>query len=134
MERIISDVSELAQIAAEIVEKISHPVICFEGEMGAGKTTFIRHMVDQMGSEDEVSSPTFALVNEYMTNKGVVYHFDFYRIEDESEAYDMGLEEYLYSGNACWIEWSQKVVDLLPEKKHVLQIEKFGEKRKIIFR
>jgi tRNA threonylcarbamoyladenosine biosynthesis protein TsaE len=87
----------------------------FEGEMGAGKTTFIQALCKTMGVTAPVQSPTFSLVNEYITSDNIlVYHFDFYRIRTQAEALDIGFEEYLYSGNYCFIEWSSKIPDLLP--------------------
>jgi tRNA threonylcarbamoyladenosine biosynthesis protein TsaE len=92
-------------------------VISFFGPMGAGKTTFIKTICKKMGVEDNVTSPTYSLVNEYRNNKGeTIYHFDFYRIKDEKEALDMGFEDYLYSGNPCLIEWPEKVSTLLPKE------------------
>jgi tRNA threonylcarbamoyladenosine biosynthesis protein TsaE len=90
--------------------------IAFFGSMGAGKTTFIKTICKKLGVEDNVTSPTYSLVNEYRNNKGeTIYHFDFYRIKDENEALDMGFEDYLYSGNLCLIEWPEKVSGLLPQ-------------------
>ena len=95
-----------------------HRVFAFDGVMGAGKTTFIKKLVEQMGSIDIVNSPTFAIVNVYDVEqpyKGEVYHFDCYRLKDLREAMDFGAEEYLYSGNYCFIEWPEKIEALLPE-------------------
>jgi len=90
-------------------------VITFHAEMGVGKTTFIKEIVKQLGVEDNSSSPTFSLVNEYETlNKEIVYHFDLYRLNSEEEAYDMGIDEYFYSGNWCLIEWPDKTPNLIP--------------------
>ncbi len=116
--------NDLPRIAKDILNEIKNPVILFKGEMGAGKTTFIKNLLQEMGAEDEVSSPTYALVNEYQTPQGIVYHFDFYRIEDEEEAYDMGWEEYAYSGNLTLVEWPERIANLIPEKYHTLQIIK----------
>ena len=96
-------------------------VFIFEGEMGAGKTTFIKALCAELGVEDVVSSPTFSLVNEYARDTGVVYHFDFYRIRDIREAYDIGYEEYFYSGHICLIEWPERIEELLPE--HYIKVE-----------
>jgi len=96
----------------------SHRVFAFDGPMGAGKTTFIKKLVEEMGSMDIVNSPTFAIVNVYdveQPHKGEVYHFDCYRLKDIREAMDFGAEEYLYSGNYCFIEWPEKIEALLPE-------------------
>lgn len=91
-------------------------VIAFYGSMGAGKTTFIKALCEQLGVDDVITSPTFAIVNEYTAGNGEpVYHFDFYRIKKIDEVYDMGYEDYFYSGNLCLIEWPELIEDLLPE-------------------
>ena len=103
-----------------------HRVFAFDGVMGAGKTTFIKQMVKEMGSMDIVNSPTFAIVNLYdveQPHKGEVYHFDCYRLKDIREAIDFGAEEYLYSGNYCFIEWPEKIEALLPEDTVWVKIE-----------
>ncbi len=106
---------QLGELSKEVLNKASGKVLLFYGEMGVGKTTLIKEMVKQLGSSDQSSSPTFSLVNEYRTHKNEpLYHFDFYRINDESEALDMGVDEYLYSGHWCFIEWPDKVKNLLP--------------------
>lgn len=95
-----------------------HRVYAFDGQMGAGKTTFIKHLCENMGTADIVNSPTFAIVNVYDVEKpykGEVYHFDCYRLKDIREAIDLGAEEYLYSGNYCFIEWPEMIETLLPE-------------------
>lgn len=90
-------------------------IFVFEGEMGAGKTTFIKAILKELGVRDVVSSPTFSIVNEHEAGGRIFYHFDFYRIKSLQEAYDIGYEEYFYSGNACFIEWPQKIEEILPE-------------------
>ncbi len=91
-------------------------VFAFYGEMGAGKTTLIKAVCKQMNVSDTVTSPTFSIVNEYQTEEGgIVYHFDFYRINKMEEAMDMGYEEYFFSGNYCFLEWPEKIENLLPE-------------------
>ena len=95
-----------------------HRVFAFEGQMGAGKTTFIKHLCEQMRTTDVVNSPTFAIVNVYDVTQpysGEVYHFDCYRLKDIREAMDFGAEEYLYSGNYCFIEWPDMIAPLLPD-------------------
>lgn len=91
-------------------------VFAFYGKMGTGKTTFIKAICEEMGVEDVITSPTFAIVNEYTTSQGApVYHFDFYRIKKIEEVYDMGYEDYFYGGNLCFLEWPELIEDLLPE-------------------
>ena len=111
--------------ATDILEKCgSKRVFAFDGKMGAGKTTFIKHLCEAMGSEDVVNSPTFAIVNVYeVANGEEVYHFDCYRIKDIREAMDFGAEEYLYSGNYCFIEWAEMIEPLLPEDTVWVKIE-----------
>lgn len=99
-------------------EQDPHRVFAFEGKMGAGKTTFIKYLCEQMGTMDVVNSPTFAIVNVYdieQPYRGEVYHFDCYRLKDIREALDFGAEDYLYSGNYCFIEWPEMIAQLLPE-------------------
>ncbi|MRI63755.1 tRNA (adenosine(37)-N6)-threonylcarbamoyltransferase complex ATPase subunit type 1 TsaE [Ornithobacterium rhinotracheale] len=124
---------DLLPIAQEILPQLRQPVVLFRGEMGVGKTTLITAMLQTMQSEDEASSPTYALVNEYQTAKGTVYHFDFYRINSEEEAYDMGWEEYAYSGDFCFVEWPEKIENLLPENHHTINIENHDGERHISF-
>jgi len=113
----LHSLSELPVVADKFLHATrGKKVFAFFGAMGAGKTTFIKALCNELGVVDVVTSPTFALVNEYSTNKqDVLYHFDFYRIERLEEVYDMGYEEYFYSGNVCFIEWPDKVAELLPE-------------------
>ena len=106
---------ELPAIAKDIIKSTKSKVLLFYGEMGVGKTTLIKEIVKQLGSLDTVSSPTFSLVNEYhTTNDEKIYHFDFYRINNENEALDIGIEEYFYSDCWCLVEWPNKVKNLLP--------------------
>ena len=108
-------ISELNLVAKEILSSVKYKALLFYGEMGAGKTTLIKELCKELGIEDVANSPTFSLVNEYHTaNSEIVYHFDFYRIEDENEAYDIGIEDYFYSDAWCLIEWPQNIENLLP--------------------
>jgi tRNA threonylcarbamoyladenosine biosynthesis protein TsaE len=109
-------VDELRKVAKEFITRAGRcPVWLFYGDMGSGKTTFIKSMCGELGVVDAMSSPTFSIVNEYKTvDDKVIYHFDFYRIKDETEAYDIGSEEYFYSGNLCLIEWPDKIPSLIP--------------------
>ena len=114
---------EIKAVAQQILEKNPHKVILFHGEMGVGKTTLIKHLAKELGVNGVTSSPTFSLVNEYQaTNNQLVYHFDFYRLNKETEAMDMGADEYFYSGNWCFIEWAEKIPNLVPESHSVIQI------------
>ena len=115
MEMIFS-LSTIDLAVAHFFNSNSHKVVLFNGLMGAGKTTFIKSLCKHLGVEDVTSSPTFSLVNEYKTLEGSsIYHFDLYRINSEIEALDMGIDDYLYSGNWCFIEWPEKIPNLLPD-------------------
>ena len=115
--------NELSLVAKEVLAKSKYKIVLFYGEMGSGKTTLIKEIVKQLNVSDNASSPTFSLVNEYYTQSNEsVFHFDFYRIEDETEALDMGVEEYFYSDNWCFIEWPNKVENLLPLKSTMITI------------
>ncbi len=112
----IGSQEELPRLAAAIVEQLAaHPVVAFHGAMGAGKTTLIREIAAAMGVDGEVTSPTFAIVNEYITATGEpIYHFDLYRMENAAEALDIGAGEYFDSGEVCLVEWPEKAAQLLP--------------------
>lgn len=120
---IVYTLADIDLVAQRLLAYLTERVIVFRGEMGAGKTTLIKALVKAMGSSDTVSSPTFALVNPYMSEEGTIYHFDFYRIKKEEEAFDIGFEEYLYSGDWCFIEWAERVPSYLPEKYIAIDIE-----------
>lgn len=106
---------QLSEVALEVIANAEHKILLFYGDMGVGKTTLIKEIFKQLQVEDNVSSPTFSLVNEYHTSTDdIVYHFDFYRIDDEEEALDMGVEEYFYSNRWCLVEWPNKIENLLP--------------------
>jgi tRNA threonylcarbamoyladenosine biosynthesis protein TsaE len=124
-EIVIDSLDELKDVAEAVVESLDgRNVVAFCGAMGAGKTTLISAIMEHLGSEDTVTSPTFALVNQYGTAAGeAVYHFDFYRINRIEEVFDMGYEEYFYSGDLCLIEWPELIEDLLPEDAMVVKIE-----------
>ena len=113
---------ELAEVAKTILKNVQSKTLLFYGEMGTGKTTLISAMVKEMGGTDSASSPTFSIVNEYMVTDDTVYHFDFYRLKNQYEALDMGIEDYFCSGSWNFIEWPEKIVDLLPENVTVLEL------------
>lgn len=125
----IHSTEELPKVAAEVMDALAgRSVVAFFGQMGAGKTTLISALMEYLGSSDTVTSPTFALVNQYYTGAGEpVYHFDFYRINSLAEAFDMGYEEYFYSGDLCLVEWPEKIEQLLPEEVVVVRIEALDE-------
>lgn len=133
MEFKIKELSELAEVAKSILRDFKHKIILFKGELGVGKTTLIKMLLKEMGSTDEVSSPTFSIINEYDSPKGKVYHFDFYRIKSEEEVLDFGAEEYIDSGNWCLIEWPEKIENLLPEEFHTIKIVSENGRRNIFF-
>ena len=114
----IRGVEALKEVSEQLIAlRDAADVIAFYGSMGAGKTTLIKDLCHRMGVTDEVNSPTFAIVNEYVTEEGEpVYHFDFYRIKRLEEAYDIGYENYFYSGHLCLIEWPELIEPLLPER------------------
>lgn len=104
----------------------------FEGEMAAGKTTFIQAICKALGVEDRVSSPTFSIVNEYEMANDLIYHFDFYRLKSLQEAYDIGYEEYFFSGHYCFVEWPQKVAPLLPENYIRIELQIKSENERVL--
>ena len=112
----ITSQDELPDVARAVIRSLGRrTVVAFRGGMGAGKTTLIREIVAALGSADTVTSPTFAIVNQYKAGKERIHHFDFYRIDDQREAYDFGYEEYFYSGDLCLVEWPEKIEPLRPE-------------------
>ena len=133
MEFIINSLDEIPEVANKIINQLQYKLITFEGEMGAGKTTFIKEFVKALGTSDEVSSPTFSIVNEYDTDKGKVYHFDFYRLNHEDEALDFGIEEYLFSNQYCLMEWPNKIANFIPDEHHTISIENVNGSRHLNF-
>lgn len=119
MDYIITDIFQIDAVAAEFVKQIGdRRIFAFYGEMGAGKTTFVKAVCQQLGVEDVVNSPTFAIVNEYDSARldCPIYHFDFYRIRRLEEAYDIGVDDYFYGGGLCFIEWPELIEPLLPDE------------------
>jgi tRNA threonylcarbamoyladenosine biosynthesis protein TsaE len=112
----IPSISELPFAASAIIKYSGdYNIFLFYGDMGAGKTTLIKSLCECLGTTEAVTSPTFSIVNEYIGSESRIYHFDFYRLKNETEALDMGYEEYFYSGAYCFIEWPEKIPGLLPE-------------------
>lgn len=131
---IISSISELKVPAMKVIELLDqNPVVCIDGEMGAGKTTFIKEICNQMGVKDATSSPTFSIVNEYLDRRNFsIYHFDFFRIKSLTEALDVGVEEYFYSGYPCFIEWSAMIKALIPEDHLEISIKLVDDNKREI--
>tara|TARA_Y100000589_G_scaffold146737_1_gene140395 strand:- start:2956 stop:3378 length:423 start_codon:yes stop_codon:yes gene_type:complete len=131
MRVIINSIEELPDLAARITKAYSNRVIAFYGDMSAGKTTFIKYLCQELGvDKSSVNSPTYAIVNEYETHGDqLIFHFDFYRLKDENEAYDMGYENYFYSNHYCFIEWPEKIANLLPENLLRIHIESTANNR-----
>lgn len=126
MKRIeIDSLSELPSVARAVVESLEgRNVVLLCGGMGAGKTTLVSRIAAYLGSDDGVTSPTFALVNQYMDrNSNPIYHFDFYRIDNIEEVFDLGYEEYFYSGDLCLVEWPEKIEALIPDDVMIVRIE-----------
>ena len=131
----IDSLDDLPDAAEAIIHTLAgRTVVALRGEMGAGKTTLIGAILDYLGSADTVTSPTFALVNQYKTAEGrPIYHFDFYRIDRIEEAYDFGDEEYFYSGDLCLVEWPEKIEELLPDDAMNVRIRVDGETERTLF-
>jgi len=127
------ELSDLDGVANKILDSLGdYRTLMFFGEMGVGKTTLILKIIEQLGAEESGSSPTFSIVNEYSAaNEDPIYHFDFYRIESEDEIYDIGYEEYFFSGNYCLVEWPEKMGSLYPDDAVEILMERQGEKRSI---
>lgn len=114
---------DLNQIAKEIIRNSKHKILLFHGEMGVGKTTLIKEICKILGTDVLINSPTFSIVNEYITNTNeIIYHFDFYRIKNEEEALNLGLEDYFYSNAWCLIEWPSVIQNLVPLKNSTIYI------------
>lgn len=120
---------DLQEVSKQILEHSTTPIFTFEGRIGVGKTTLIQEMCKSLGIKEKVTSPSYSVVNEYVQGDVCVYHFDFYRLNEEEEAYDIGIEDYFYSDHICFIEWPEKIPNLLPEQYTKIHIHQEGELR-----
>lgn len=135
MEITIKDIDDLPRAAAELLDHIGNRrIVALRGKMGAGKTTLVSAMMKQLEMDDEASSPTFAIANEYHSSKTgqTVYHFDFYRLDSPAEAFDIGIEDYWDSGNLCLMEWTENIEDILPEDTLFVEIEEQADGSRLI--
>ena len=130
---IIYNLEEITKAAKFILDNAAYKVILFKGEMGGGKTTLIRALTEAIGSDDLVSSPTFSIVNEYHFDRGSIFHFDMYRIDNENEIINIGFDEYLEFGSWVFIEWPEKIPNLLPEKFSKLHINIIDNNNRKLF-
>ncbi len=135
MFKAVYNIENIDAIAKQIIEKIDKNLVLFNAEMGAGKTTLIKALCKQLGAKGTMSSPSFSIVNEYfLTSNKLIYHFDFYRINDPSELFEIGIDDYISSKHLCFIEWPNIAKDFLPKDAHTLCINILDEKsRELIF-
>lgn len=130
----IHKIEDWQEVVNQILPELQHNILLLKGNLGAGKTTFTQFLLKNLGSKDEVSSPTYAIVNEYHTPKGNVFHFDLYRMKSIGEVYDIGMDEYLDNAFLCVIEWPEIYEDDLQElPHHTMTIENTGDFREVIF-
>ena len=115
-------INDLADVARKLIQSSTHKTWLFNAQMGAGKTTLIKQLAKELGVNEMASSPTFSIVNEYLGTKDKVYHFDLYRLKNEEEAYDMGLDEYFDEDAWCFVEWPDLAQNILPENVHTVSI------------
>ena len=124
---------DINTVAAKVIACNPQKVVLFNGEMGSGKTTFIKLLAKKLGVNNTTGSPTFSLVNEYQTiDNQTIYHFDMYRVLSEAEAYDMGMDEYLYSGHWCFIEWAEKIPNLIPELHSTVTLKVLPDGKRLL--
>ena len=135
MEFKLKKIEDWQKVVDEILPQLQHNIFLLKGNLGAGKTTFTQFLLKKLGSNDEVSSPTYAIVNEYHSPKGKIFHFDLYRMKNIDEVYDIGMEEYLDNAFLCIIEWPEIYEEELTDfPHHEMKIENLGDERVIIFK
>lgn len=134
MQFTIHQINDWQKVVDSILPELKHNILLLKGNLGAGKTTFTQFLLKNLGSEDEVNSPTYSIVNEYNSPKGKIYHFDLYRLKNIEEVYDIGIEEYLDNASLCIIEWPEVYEDeLYGLNYHAMNINNTGESREITF-
>lgn len=134
MQFTIHQINDWQKVVDSILPELKHNILLLKGNLGAGKTTFTQFLLKNLGSEDEVNSPTYSIVNEYSSPKGKIYHFDLYRLKNIEEVYDIGIEEYLDNAFLCVIEWPEVYEDeLYGLNYHAMNINNTGESREITF-
>ncbi len=126
----IYEIAEIPNRAKALLENVNSNILIFNGKMGVGKTTFIKALIQELGVEDYITSPTFSLVNEYEKNGKLIFHFDLYRINSVEEVMDIGFEEYLENGSYIFIEWPEKILHLLPTKYTEINIKTTKDKKR----
>jgi tRNA threonylcarbamoyladenosine biosynthesis protein TsaE len=124
--------NNIDNIAKELINSFKNKIVLFNGDMGSGKTTIISSIVNILGNNVKVSSPTFSIVNEYNIDEGSIYHFDFYRLKNSNEALDLGIYEYLNSGNWNFIEWGEKIQELLNEEFTTVNIKVISKEKRLL--
>ena len=124
--------NNIDNIAKELINSFKNKIVLFNGDMGSGKTTIISRIVNTLGTNVKVSSPTFSIVNEYNIDEGSIYHFDFYRLKNSNEALDLGIYEYLNSGNWNFIEWGEKIQELLNEEFTTVNIKVISKEKRLL--
>ena len=135
MEFKLNKIEDWQKVVDEILPQLQHNILLLKGNLGAGKTTFTQFLLKKLGSNDEVSSPTYAIVNEYHSPKGKIFHFDLYRMKNIDEVYDIGMEEYLDNAFLCIIEWPEIYEEELADfPHHEMKIENLGDERVIMFK